>query len=94
MCRSWSSGSTNHQRENVDGGPPGDARAEGPGAPTINVKTSTTDPWEVPELEIRERSACGARPLARAVNVCRNLWTNVQRVVRTYFTLIQVGQFY
>ncbi len=26
------------------------AGAEGPGAPTINVKTSTTDPREVPEL--------------------------------------------
>jgi hypothetical protein len=26
-----------------------------PGAPTINVKTSTTGPREVPEPEIRER---------------------------------------
>jgi hypothetical protein len=58
------------------------------------VKTSTTTLWEVPELEIRERSACGARPLGRAVNGCRNLWTNAQKVVRTHFTLTQVGNFY
>jgi hypothetical protein len=30
------------------------------GAPTINVKTSTTGLEEVPELEILEHSACGA----------------------------------
>jgi hypothetical protein len=54
-----------HQRENVDDGPPIGARSEGPGTPTINVKTSMTDPREVPELEIRERSACGARPSGR-----------------------------
>jgi hypothetical protein len=51
-------------------------------------------PWEVPELEIRERSACGACPSGRAVNACRNLGTNAQRVVRTHFTLTQVGHFY
>jgi hypothetical protein len=33
-----------HQRENVNGGPSGDARAEGLGAPTTNVKTSTVGP--------------------------------------------------
>jgi hypothetical protein len=44
-----------HQRENVDGGPPGGAEAEGSGAPTINMKTSTTDPREVPKLKVRER---------------------------------------
>jgi hypothetical protein len=82
-----------HQREDVDGGPPGGAGAEGPRAPTINVKTSTTGPREVPELEIRERSACGARPSGRAVNACRNLGTNIQRVVRTYFTLTRVRHF-
>jgi hypothetical protein len=49
--------------------------------------------WEVPGLEIRERSACGARPLGMAVNGCRNLCTNNQRVVRIYFTLTQVGHF-
>jgi hypothetical protein len=42
----------------------------------MNVKKSTTDPHEVPELEIRERSACGARPSGRAVNGCKNLGTN------------------
>jgi hypothetical protein len=41
-------------RENVGGGPPGGAGAEGPGAPTINVRTSTTGPREVPELKVRE----------------------------------------
>jgi hypothetical protein len=82
-----------HQRENVDGGSPGGAGAEGLGAPTINVKTSTTGPQEVPELEIRERSACGTHPSGRAVNACRNLGTNAQRVVRTHFTLTQVGHF-
>jgi hypothetical protein len=83
-----------HQCENVDGGPPGGAGVEGPGAPTINVKTSTTGPREVPELEIRESSACGARPSGKAVNACKNLGTNAHRVVRTHFTLTQVGHFY
>jgi hypothetical protein len=86
--------STHHQRENIDGGPPGGARAEGPGAPTINMKTMMAGPWAVPELEIWERSTCVARPLGRAVNGCRNLGTNAQRVVRTYFTLTQVGHFH
>jgi hypothetical protein len=45
---------------------------------TINVKTSTMGPREVPELEILERSACGARPSGRAVNGCKNLETNVK----------------
>jgi hypothetical protein len=62
--------------------------------PTINVKMSTTGPREVPELEIREHSACRARPSDRAVNGCRNLGLNAQRVVRTHFTLTQVGHFY
>jgi hypothetical protein len=44
-----------HQHENIDGGPPGGAEAEGPGAPTINVKTSTAGPREVPELKVWER---------------------------------------
>jgi hypothetical protein len=48
---------------------------------------------EVPELEIRECSAYGARPSDKAVNGCRNLGTNAQRVVRTHFTLTQVGHF-
>jgi hypothetical protein len=43
-----------HQRENVDGGPPGGTGAEG-GSPTINVKTSMTGSREVPELKVRER---------------------------------------
>jgi hypothetical protein len=84
---------THHQRENVVGGPPGGAGVEGLGAPTIDVKTSTAGPWEVPELEIRERSACRARPSGMAVNACRNLGTNTQRIVRTHFTLTQVGHF-
>jgi hypothetical protein len=75
-------------------GPPRGDGAEGPGAPTINVKTSMVGPQEVPELEIRERSACGARPWDRAVNGCRNLGTNAQRVVITQFTLTQVGHVY
>jgi hypothetical protein len=61
---------------------------------TTNVKMSTADPQEVPELKIRERSVYGARPSGRAVNGCRNLGANAQRVVRTYFTLTQVGHFY
>jgi hypothetical protein len=44
-----------HQCENVDDRPPGGARAEGPGAPTINVKTATAGPQEVPELKVRKR---------------------------------------
>jgi hypothetical protein len=51
-------------------------------------------PREVSELEIRERSACGARSSGRAVNGYRNIGTNAQRVVRTYLTLTQVGHFY
>jgi hypothetical protein len=39
----------------VDGGPPGGAEVEGSGAATINVKTSTRSPREVPELKVRER---------------------------------------
>jgi hypothetical protein len=73
-------------------------------------------PWEVPELEIRERppsmlrnvyggppggaeagdsgaQAFEARPSGRAVNDCRNIGTDAQRVVRTYFTLTKVGYF-
>jgi hypothetical protein len=46
--------SGHHQRENVDGGAPGGAGAEGPRASTINVKTSTAGPREVPELKVRE----------------------------------------
>jgi hypothetical protein len=41
-----------HQREDVDGGPPGGVGAEDPGASTINVNMG---PREVSELEIRER---------------------------------------
>jgi hypothetical protein len=40
---------------NVDGGPSRGARAEGPGAPTTKVKTSTVGPQEVPELKVQER---------------------------------------
>jgi hypothetical protein len=58
------------------------------------VKTSMAGPREVPKLEIREHSAYGAHPSGRAMNGCRNLGTNAQRVVRTYFTLTQVGHFY
>jgi hypothetical protein len=42
-----------HQRENIDVGPPGGAVVEGPGVPTINIKTSTAGPREVPELKVR-----------------------------------------
>jgi hypothetical protein len=48
------SGSVHLQRENVNSVPPGGAEAEGPGAPTINVKTLTAGPREVPELKVRE----------------------------------------
>jgi hypothetical protein len=47
----------------------------------------------VPELKVWEHSACGAHPSGRAMNGCRNLGTNAQRVVRTYFIFTQVGQF-
>jgi hypothetical protein len=47
----------------------------------------------LPELEIREHSACGAHPLGRAVNGYRNIGINDHRVVITYFTLTQVGHF-
>jgi hypothetical protein len=79
---------------NIDGGPPGGAKADSLGALTINVETSTVGPRQVPEPKLRERSACGARPLGWAVNHCVNLGTNPPGVVRTYFTLTQVGHFY
>jgi hypothetical protein len=41
--------------ENVDGGPPRGAGAGDPAASTINVKTSTAGPRDVPELEVQER---------------------------------------
>jgi hypothetical protein len=50
-------------------------------------------PLGVPELEIWDRSAFRAHPSGRAVNGCRNLGTNAERVVRTHFTLTQVGHF-
>jgi hypothetical protein len=46
---------THHQYENVDDRAPGGAGAEGSGAHTINMKTSTAGPREVPELKVRER---------------------------------------
>jgi hypothetical protein len=61
--------------------------------PPPKLKTSMVGPLGVPELDIRERSAFEARPTGRAVNGCRNLGTNAQKVVRTYFTLTQVGHF-
>jgi hypothetical protein len=51
----WEGAPPPPQRENVDDGPPGGARVEGPGAPTIHVKMLTTGPREVPELKVRER---------------------------------------
>jgi hypothetical protein len=45
------------------------------------------------ELEIRECGTFRARPSGRVVNGCRNLGTNVERVVRTHFTLTQFGYF-
>jgi hypothetical protein len=51
-------------------------------------------PLEVSVLKIRERSAYRAHPSGRAVNGCRKLGSNAQRVVRTHFTLTQVGYFY
>jgi hypothetical protein len=79
--------------EEVDGGPPG-VLAAAPTAATTEVEDVDGGPPKVSsELEIRERSACEARPSGRAVNGCKNLGTNAQRVVRTHFTLPQVGHF-
>jgi hypothetical protein len=81
---------------NVDGRPPGFVGARDSGVPTINAKKRQWRAlWEVPKLALglRARSACGACPSGRAVNGCRNLRTNIQRVVRTHFTLTQVGHF-
>jgi hypothetical protein len=50
-------------------------------------------PLRVPKLEIWEHSAFGVHLSGRVVNICRNLRTNPQRVVRTHFTLTQVGHF-
>jgi hypothetical protein len=45
-------------------------------------------------LEIQEHSSCGAHPSGMAVNGCRNIGINDQIVVRTIFTLTQLGHFY
>jgi hypothetical protein len=50
----WAPGSAHHPRENVNDLPPGGATAGGPGVPTINMKTSTAGPQEVPEMKVRE----------------------------------------
>jgi hypothetical protein len=55
------------------------------------LKTSMVGPREVSELEIRKRSAFLARPSSRAMNGYRNVGTNAQTVVRTYFTLTHGG---
>jgi hypothetical protein len=47
----------------------------------------------VPELEIREHNFFKVRPSGKVVNGYINLGTNAQRVVRTHFTLIQIGHF-
>jgi hypothetical protein len=44
-----------HQYENVDDWPPKGVGVEGLESATINVKTSTAGPREVPELKVRER---------------------------------------
>jgi hypothetical protein len=82
--------------EDIDGGPTWGCSRQVQQQPPLKLKMSMADPQdvlEVPELMIREHSACGAHPLGKAVNDCRNLGTNAQRVVRTYFTLTQVGHF-
>jgi hypothetical protein len=61
--------------------------------PPPKLKMSMAGPREVPELEIRERSAFKVHPSGRAMNGCRNLGINAQRVVRIYFTLTQVVHF-
>jgi hypothetical protein len=64
-----------------------------PTVATNNVEDVDGGPLGVPELEIQERSAFGSRPSGRVVNGCKNLGTNAQRVIRTHFTLTQVGHF-
>jgi hypothetical protein len=54
------SGSTHHQRENVDGEPPGGVGAEGLGTPTINKKTLTAGPGRCQSW--RSRSAVPVEP--------------------------------
>jgi hypothetical protein len=48
-------------------------------------------PREVTKLEIQERNAFGARPSGRAVNGCRNLGTNPQRVARHISPLLRLS---
>jgi hypothetical protein len=74
-------------------GPLGGAGGKIRQRPPPKLKTSMAGPREVPELEIWEHSGSGAHPSGRAVNGCRNLGINTQRVVRTHFTLTQVGYF-
>jgi hypothetical protein len=75
--------------EDIHGGPPRGCCQHVRQRTPPKLKTSIGGP----ELEIRERSAFGARPSGRAMNGCRNLETNAQRVVRMHFTLTQVGHF-
>jgi hypothetical protein len=59
--------------EDVDGGPPGGACSKVRQRPPLKLKMSMVGSREVPELEIWECSAFGARPSGRVVNGCRNL---------------------
>jgi hypothetical protein len=69
--------------------------AVGPPAATTEVEDIYGGPpWGVLALEIQEHSSCGAHPSGMAVNGCRNIGINDQIVVRTIFTLTQVGHFY
>jgi hypothetical protein len=66
--------------------------------PPSTLKNINGGPWEVPKLKIRERPPStlinvDVGPPGRTVNGCRNLGTNAQIVVRTYFNLTQIGYF-
>jgi hypothetical protein len=88
------SGNAHHQHENIDDGPPGSAGAEGPGARHHQCENVDGRPLGGARAEDPRAQRLGARPSGRAVNGCRNLGANAQRVVRIYFTLTQVGHFY
>jgi hypothetical protein len=59
-------------KRNVDGGPPGGVRAEGPGASTINVKTSMAGSQKVLELKVQEHPPSTWKLRRRAPGRCRS----------------------
>jgi hypothetical protein len=78
---------------NIDGGPPGGVGAGGPEHPPSTLRNIDGGPLGGARARGPGAQRLWSLPSGRAMNGCRNLGTNAQRVVRTHFTLTQVGHF-